>query len=198
MRAVAQEMDDHAVSSLVSMAGPQMGEFGVPGDSGWIVEFESILTPEELEEIEHDASGFFYSKVGQLTSVGGYWNDPVHHDEFLQSSAFLPGYNGERDDAMERRRANLLRVENVYLFASSDDEIIAPPLSGLFQFYKYGETPTNETLVDMEEMPGYDLTGLKQMVDEGRLQRTDVPGLRHDDWRRNKQIFEKHILTKLT
>lgn len=37
----------------------------------------------------------FYSRIGQHTSVGNYWNDPYHQKLYLSYSQYLPYVNNE-------------------------------------------------------------------------------------------------------
>lgn len=68
-RAILQSNPDHCVKNFISLSSPQAGQFG---DSFLHLIFPSLVAKTAFE--------LFYSRVGQHTSVGNYWNDP-HHQE---------------------------------------------------------------------------------------------------------------------
>jgi len=53
----------------------------------------------------------FYSRVGQHTSVGGYWNDPQRQELYMKYSEFLPLINNENGACMLRLDLNLRKTQ---------------------------------------------------------------------------------------
>jgi len=95
-----------------------------------------------------------------------------------------------------KRKKNFMGIENVYLFASRDDEIIAPWQSSHFGFYADND---NNTVKPMEEQVIYkkDLFGLKTLDKQGKLHLIEIPGVKHGQWIRNKDLIRQEILNKL-
>lgn len=69
----------------------------------------------------------FYSKVGQYTSVGNYWNDPTKSDLYLKYSIFLPYVNNEIESSNSTIfKDSLTRLDKMILIGGPDDEVITP------------------------------------------------------------------------
>mmetsp|Transcript_41229 Transcript_41229/g.106636 ORF Transcript_41229/g.106636 Transcript_41229/m.106636 type:complete len:128 (+) Transcript_41229:139-522(+) len=107
-------MDDHRVHRWVSLAGPNMGEYGTPSPE-WLRKYFPDIALEELYTLWY--TGFSQDHI----SFAGYWNDPNQYDGYLKKVEFLPH-------------------QEVVLLGSPVDEIILPWDSSLFNFF----TPSNE------------------------------------------------------
>ena len=69
----------------------------------------------------------FYSRVGQHTSVGNYWNDPKKQDLYYKYSIFLPYINNEIESSNSTQFKNaLLKLEKLILIGGPDDGVITP------------------------------------------------------------------------
>jgi palmitoyl-protein thioesterase len=202
-RALVEDMDDHKVHTLVSLAGPQMGVYG-PGF------FDFLQKIPLLRNITYeDISVVAYSVPGQLISVANMWNDPMHQGHFLSANNFLPLYNGLNDDATgnARRKANFLRLQKgVFLtgvgtkYSPADyDNGIEPARSGVFDFFKEGTRWSDQVYVPMKEQTIYteDTFGLKTLNEAGKLITQAVHGIGHHTWVDNETVVEQYILPHL-
>lgn len=69
----------------------------------------------------------FYSKVGQHTSVGNYWNDPHKQDMYLKFSVFLPYINNEIISGNSTDfNAALTSLDKFILIGGPNDGMIIP------------------------------------------------------------------------
>lgn len=69
----------------------------------------------------------FYSKVGQHTSVGNYWNDPHKPDMYLKFSVFLPYTNNEIISGNSTDfKAALTSLDKFILIGGPNDGVITP------------------------------------------------------------------------
>lgn len=66
-RAILQRFPDHNVRNFISLSSPQAGQYGT--------RFLHLFFPDLICKTAYE---LFYSKIGQHTSVGNYWNDPYH------------------------------------------------------------------------------------------------------------------------
>ncbi|KNC53206.1 lysosomal thioesterase PPT2-A [Thecamonas trahens ATCC 50062] len=190
MRTLAQSMDDHNIASLISLAGPQMGQFG--SLNHW---------PAPLHDLEADLAWIvLYTKPMQATfSAAGYWNDPYHQKEFCRDSLYLAVANNvslpsnPRADAF---RANILRLGSFSLLGSPDDGTIQPWESTMFGFW----SDHRSDIVPLEDQPFYkaDMLGLRSLAEDGRLHLSAPIGVSHMDWVRDEAVFRAHILPLLT
>ncbi len=183
-RSVIEESTDFIIKNYISLAGVQNGEYGNC----------EILTP-FLDCSK--ASYIFYSKLFRDTlSVAQFWRD-INYTYYLEWNQFLTYMNNEIEtNETLKRKKNFMGIENVYLFASRDDEIIAPWQSSHFGFYADND---NNTVKPMEEQVIYkkDLFGLKTLDKQGKLHLIEIPGVKHGQWIRNKDLIRQEILNKL-
>ena len=180
-RCVIEESTDFIIKNYISLAGVQNGEYGNC----------EILTPFLNCS---DASYIFYSKLFRDSlSVAQFWRD-INYTYYLEWNQFLTYMNNEIEtNETLKRKKNFMGIENVYLFASRDDEIIAPWQSSHFGFYADND---NNTIKPMEEQVIYkkDLFGLKTLKEQKRLHLIEIPGVKHGQWIRNKDLIRQEIL----
>ncbi|MEJ1271061.1 palmitoyl-protein thioesterase 2 [Cricetulus griseus] len=159
-RALLSVTDEHNVDSFISLASPQMGQYGDTDYLKW-------LFPTSMRS---NLYRICYSPWGQEFSICNYWHDPHHDDLYLNASSFLALINGERDHPNATAwRKNFLRVGRLVLIGGPDDGVITPWQSSFFGFYD-----ANETVLEMEEQPVYlrDSFGLKTLLARGAIVRT--------------------------
>lgn len=199
-RTVVQQMDDHKVHTLISLAGPQQGEFGVPPGFSWIP-----LPKEKVYLLAYN------SPVQHLSSIANYWHDSRAHDLIFHPDKgyhthndFLPVFNNDpqrttqgfgksKDDAEgERYKRNFLRLQRAVFTCSSGDEEIIPYDSACWSFY--GES-MKEGTVPVREQPLWaeDWIGLRALDDSNRLVISNVTGVPHNWWVLKEDVFERHI-----
>lgn len=165
----------------------------------------------------------FYSRIGQHTSVGNYWNDPYHQVKCLLSifivlifvainklnsnvflflqvlyfkySQFLPFVNNERESLNTSDfKAGLTKLKQMILIGGPDDGVITPWQSSQFGYYE-----NNETVIDMRNRSIYqtDAIGLKTLDKLKKLTIYTVPGIPHFMWHKNTTLVDLYILPHL-
>lgn len=179
------------VINYISLAGPQMGQFGIPEASNW---------PEELQwlaELGRDvATDLLYSPGLNQISFAQFWNDPKRQEDFLRLCPFLPAINN-LNEFNATLKANFLRsAQRQYYYGSGADEVIVPGEGAGWMYYN----DRADGLVPMKSQRVYveDLFGLRTLDEEGRLEVKLVPGILHNDWTRSKDVFLEFVLDKLT
>lgn len=137
----------------------------------------------------------FYSRVGQHTSVGNYWNDPHRQQLFYKYSNFLPYVNNEiRTDNSTGFRNGILKLKRMVLIGGPDDGVITPWESSHFGYFN-----DQEEVVNLFDRPIFlnDSIGLKTLNDTGRLTIVTVPKVSHFDWHLNIHVIQRVILPYL-
>ncbi|KAL9874433.1 lysosomal thioesterase PPT2 homolog isoform X2 [Glossina fuscipes] len=137
----------------------------------------------------------FYSKVGQLTSVANYWNDPRKQDLYRRYSVFLPYINNEIQTSNSSIfRTALTRLDKMVLIGGPDDGVITPWQSSHFGFFNgsLDVIPFNE-----REIFTSDTIGLKTLADHGKLVIVVKPFVHHLSWHRNRNVIREVILPHL-
>jgi len=137
----------------------------------------------------------FYSRVGQHTSVGNYWNDPYHQDLYYKYSKFLPFVNNEKITTNTTTfKEGLKKLEKMVLIGGPDDGVITPWQSSQFGFFN-----ANGTVVTLRDRDEYtkDLIGLQTLDKHKKLITHTVPGMSHFDWHSNLTVIDNLILPYL-
>ncbi|XP_034178638.1 palmitoyl-protein thioesterase 2 isoform X2 [Osmia lignaria lignaria] len=156
-RAILQRFPKHNVRNFISLSSPQAGQYGT--------RFLHLFFPDLVCETAYE---LFYSKVGQHTSIGNYWNDPHHQKLYYKYSKFLPYLNNEIN--MTRKstdfKEGLTKLKRMVLVGGPEDGVITPWQSSHFAYYD-----TNETVIEMRDRDIYkdDLIGLKTLDKSDRL-----------------------------
>lgn len=183
-RSLIQLFKNHNVKRLISLSSPQAGQFG---DAFLHLIFPSLFARNAYE--------LFYSRIGQKTSVGNYWNDPNQRQLYLRYSNFLPYVNNEvLSTNSSQFRDNLLKLEQIVLIGGPDDDVITPWQSAHFGFYD-----TNFTVVPMRDRRIYqeDAIGLRTLDESGKLKIVTVPNVKHIDWHLNRTLIEEVVVPHL-
>ena len=188
-RCAVEAMADHAVDTLVSLAGPQMGVYGAAF-------FASIKVPLLENATAATVWRVAYTRLAQATiSDANMWHDPSHLDSYYEHDTFLPGFTDRATPAM---KANFVRLAKAVFCVGSGspyDGGIEPYQSGVFGF-----VDAAGAVVDMPQQGVYanDTFGLKTLDDSGRLNLTVVPGVRHGDWTGNDDVITRYVLPHLS
>ncbi|XP_072115447.1 lysosomal thioesterase PPT2-A-like isoform X4 [Mobula birostris] len=84
-RGILSTMPDHNVHTLISLSAPLLGQYG---DTDYLKWFFPKYVKSNLYH-------FCYTQLGQCFSICNYWNDPHHHDMYLNFSNYLAVLNNE-------------------------------------------------------------------------------------------------------
>uniref|UniRef100_UPI00398F5CA0 lysosomal thioesterase PPT2 isoform X1 n=1 Tax=Pristiophorus japonicus TaxID=55135 RepID=UPI00398F5CA0 len=185
-RGILSTMPDHNVDTLISLSSPQLGQYGDTSYLKW-------LFP---HYVKSNLYHFCYTHLGQCVSICNYWNDPHHHDLYLNTSDYLAILNSERENPNSTEwKKNFLRIGNLVLIGGPDDGVITPWQSSHFGFYN-----ENETVVDMREQLIYlkDMFGLKSLDARGAITTFMVNNVHHTEWHSNRTVFDNCIIKWLT
>ncbi|KAG5667393.1 hypothetical protein PVAND_015374 [Polypedilum vanderplanki] len=183
-RALIQFYKNHNVKKFISLSSPQAGQFGSA--------FLHLIFP---TLVANNAYELFYSRLGQRTSVGNYWNDPHQRPLYLKYSNFLPYVNNEiLCTNSSQFRDNLLKLEKMILIGGPDDGVITPWESAHFGFYDQ-----NLTVIPLRERQFYveDAIGLKTLDEQKKLELVTVPHIIHIAWHLNVTLIDEIIVPRL-
>jgi len=167
------EQKRYNVTKFISAAGVQNGFYG---------DCETFLIGNKTCEAVTD---WMYSeKMQENFSVAGYWRSP-DRVKYLQGNKFLPIVDNEEgisltQDEKQKQKDNFLSIGEYYFFGSSDDEILKPWFTSLFETY----APDGKSVVPREQQYIYqhDTFGLATAVQQGRCHFVEVPGVKHEGW----------------
>lgn len=183
-RGIVETFPNVSVSTFISLSSPQAGQYGAG--------FLHLVFPGLVKDTVWE---LFYSKVGQHTSVGNYWNDPYHQTLYETYSVYLPYINNELNSTKsDDFKANLLKLKRLVLIGGPEDNVITPWQSSQFGYYD-----SNETVIEMREQDIYkeDKIGLRTLDESGRLHIVTVPGVNHFNWHMNVSIVDDCLLPYL-
>lgn len=183
-RVVLETYANHNVKTFISLSSPQAGQYGSA--------FLHLIFPNLVEK---SAFELFYSRVGQHTSVGNYWNDPHHQELYYKYSAFLPFANNEKLTANSTQfRDNLLKLDKMILIGGPDDGVITPWESSHFGFFNH-----ENNVVPMKSRRIYveDRIGLQTLDKMNKLKLLTFEKVRHFDWHRNAGVIRKAVIPYL-
>ncbi|CAD7085447.1 unnamed protein product [Hermetia illucens] len=183
-RAILQSFPDHNVKTFISLSAPQAGQYGTS--------FLHLIFPDLMAKTAFE---LFYSRVGQHTSVGNYWNDPYKQELYYEYSTFLPYVNNEIMSANSSNfKEGLLKLKRMILVGGPNDGVITPWQSSHFGYFN-----GSLDVIPLEERPIFttDAIGLKTLSDDGRLVLVTVPHVNHFQWHRRKSLIRKYILPHL-
>lgn len=187
-RTVVERMDDHNVHTLIALAGPQNGIFGVPPDY-------SKFLPYPRDEVYHAA---YTAAMQDKMSVANYWHDPrptsgLFHpvQDYWSSNTFLPVFNNDpgrktqgyhqakNDTEAARYKSNFLRLNAAVFTCGTADRIVVPYDSGIFNFYDPWPSK-GSVILEQTAMWEDDWIGLRTLAEGGRLTRITAPGVTHN------------------
>lgn len=180
-RGIVETFPNVSVSTFISLSSPQAGQYGAG--------FLHLVFPGLVKDTVYE---LFYSRVGQHTSVGNYWNDPYHQSLYESYSVYLPYINNHLKSAKSADfKNNLLRLKRLVLIGGPDDNVITPWQSSQFGYYD-----ANETIIEMKAQDIYveDRIGLRTLDESGRLHVVTVPGVNHFNWHMNMSIVDDYLL----
>lgn len=180
-RAILSTTEAHNVQTFISLAAPQMGQFG--GESTWL----KGIFPGAYKYVFQ----FCFTSLGSLLSVCNYWNDPKHQARYRQNNDFLAVLNNETNNPLaDEWKHNFLQIQKLILIGGPDDEVISPWQSSFFSFYD-----TRGRVVDITQQEVYvqDSFGLQSLDRRNGLVVCTVPGVKHREWVHSKRAFDECI-----
>ncbi|KAJ8972234.1 hypothetical protein NQ314_000276 [Rhamnusium bicolor] len=115
-RTILQASPNHNVHRFISLSGPQAGQYGT--------QFLHFYFPGLALKTAFE---LFYSRIGQHTSVGNYWNDPYHKELYFSYSQYLPYVNNEVNSTKSSEfKEALTKLDLMVLIGGPDDNVITP------------------------------------------------------------------------
>lgn len=185
-RTLTQFYPNHKVKKLISLSSPQAGQYG---DAFLHLIFPSLFARNAYE--------LFYSRIGQKTSVGNYWNDPNQRELYLRYSDYLPYVNNEVLSTNSTMfRDNLLLLDQLILIGGPDDDVITPWQSAHFGFFKDGNISTVEPMHN-RKIYKEDAIGLRALDEKKKLKLVTVPGIKHQAWHLNITLIREVVVPLL-
>ncbi|XP_030240044.1 lysosomal thioesterase PPT2 homolog [Drosophila navojoa] len=183
-RAAIQSLPNHNVKTFISLSSPQAGQYGTS--------FLHLIFPDLAAKTAFE---LFYTRVGQHTSVGGYWNDPHKQDLYMKYSEFLPLINNEKLSSNSTSfKMGMVRLNKLVLIGGPNDDVITPWQSSHFSYF-------NESL---NVIPFYkreiymnDSIGLKTLLEANKLIIIVKPFVHHLSWHLNKRVINEVIMPYL-
>jgi len=165
-RAYIERFNQPAVHNWISLAGPQSGVYGVPDLNDWcpddICPWLDVIFSELVEK------GFTEPLLQDLVTFAQYWNDPLNHALFLNSSAFIADVNNERATKNATYKANMVSLNSATLLLAELDHIVVPKESEFFGFFQDGSDSIVQNLTETPTYKG-DWIGLRTLHTTGKL-----------------------------
>jgi palmitoyl-protein thioesterase len=184
-RSLLESWTGHKCHTYISMAGVQMGQYGVGALNKWV--------PAVTDEL---ATDLLYTQWWQENFSGAnFWHSPLEPKKFLSDQIYLPIIsNLVRSQNTTLYKANFLKVKKVVLLGSPQDGTLVPWFTSHFAFWdeKMQEVPRVKQAVYTD-----DTFGLKTLEREGRLVAHTVEGVKHGAWLSNRTSFDAFILPEL-
>lgn len=169
MRGLIQRcpFQDHRirVKNFISLGGQHQGVYGLP----------KCLDKTFCDYIRYVLTTAAYEKSVQAHVVQAeYWHDPLNEDAYRKQNIFLADINNELN-VNQTYRQNLLQLEHMVLVEFLQDDMVVPPASSTFGFFKQNSKTEIEP---MESSRLYldDRIGLRRLADMQALHLIRVPG----------------------
>ncbi len=181
-----QRYNNPPVYNYISLGSPQRGVCGIPSDIDeghpWI------------KGAEGHASTLLYTRLAQEhVSFADYWNDSLHHEEYLEKCLFLPYLNNEKNHYQSPLfKENICKLKNMVLVKSAKEYIVEPAISCHFGFYKEGSMTETESLFESDIYKN-DTLGLKILHESGRLHFKDADCY-HTEYEIDEENFINNVL----
>ncbi|XP_017107347.2 lysosomal thioesterase PPT2 homolog [Drosophila bipectinata] len=183
-RAAIQSLPDHNVKTFISLSSPQAGQYGTS--------FLHLIFPDLAAKTAFE---LFYSRVGQHTSVGGYWNDPHKQELYMKYSEFLPLINNEKQTSNSTSfKMGMVRLNKLVMIGGPNDDVITPWQSSHFSYYD-----ENLDVIPFTKRKFFtaDSIGVKTLQEAGKLIIVIKPNVHHLAWHRRKDVIHEVILPYL-
>ncbi|XP_048777988.2 lysosomal thioesterase PPT2-A-like isoform X1 [Ostrea edulis] len=172
----------HNVDTFISLSAPLAGQYG---DTNYLKYIFPNFLKSELHRV-------LYTKEGQDVSLGNYWKDPHHLEEYQKYSKFLAPLNNDTyTPNINKYKQNFLRLNRLILIGGPNDGVITPWESSHFAYYN-----SEEKIVEMEQQRYFleDSFGLQTLYKQKKIKTYTIPGVQHIHWHSNKTVFDNAIL----
>ncbi|KAH8377168.1 hypothetical protein KR093_003767 [Drosophila rubida] len=207
-RAAIQSLPNHNVKTFISLSSPQAGQYG--SMCSIIDNFEidlklpclliALFTASFLHLIFPDLAAMtafelFYSRIGQHTSIGGYWNDPHQQPLYMKYSEFLPLINNEKLTSNSTSfKMGMVRLDKLVLIGGPNDGVITPWQSSHFSYFNESldVIPFNKRKIFLD-----DSIGLKTLLEAEKLIIIVKPFVHHLSWHTNRKVINQVIMPYL-
>ncbi len=172
-----------------------MGQFGDTKTVEHYIPWIKNISREELYKV------FYTPPLQEHCSIANFWRDPYHYPQYLNIQNYIGKINGEVNCAYTSQMAkNFNRLQKAIFYGGSDDEIIEPALSSVFNFWKPTTQPNTYIMLSMKEQDVYlkDTFGLRTMDQRNAVVTMVLANTLHMDWISKEDIFVKYIAPYLT
>jgi len=176
--------------TLISLGSPQAGYFGIPDmfntistalpqsssvESSAMLGFYQDLFTEIINSRDSAYELFYASETQEMLGLSEYWKDPKHYDQYFSCSQMLPYYNNEKVHPLNKQyKDNITALTKIVLVASTQDDVIEPPNSAHWMFYKpNSDTVLEENFTSTDQYTN-NLLGLKDMYDAQKIDFKEV------------------------
>jgi len=172
------------VTKYISLSGVQNGFYG---DCG--VWFTKNMTCDIITDI------MYSTKMQNCFSAAGFWRD-IDRDLYLKKNLFLPILNNEEGTSatpeyQKMQKENFLQPQEYHFFGSPDDEIIRPWFTALFD--TLGSDGKTRVPIEQQYIYQQDTFGLRTAIEQGRVHFYTVPGVKHEQWMQDTDIYYKYL-----
>ena len=170
-RGYVERHNDPPVHNLISLAGPQAGQYGVPEFNALCPDHACPWLDELMRRLLDEGAT---AALQEAFSFASYWRDPKNLSNYLATNIFLADLNNERTAKNATYKANMLSLNAYGLLFSTGDDICVPRETPWFAFFADGSD--QQPLVPMEQSAAYegDWIGLRTLAESGRLVRWQV------------------------
>lgn len=153
------------VKNFISLGGQHQGVFGLPNcpEKTFCDYIRYLLTTAAYE-----------TQVQEHIVQAEYWHDPLKEEIYKAKNIFIADINNERV-INETYKQNLLALDHMILVEFLQDDMVVPPESSAFGFFKPGQASQIEPL-QSTRLYQEDRLGLKEMDSRGSLVIIKVPG----------------------
>lgn len=214
-RAILQTTGNPHIHTLISLAAPAMGTFGIPNKNGTTgllgLHVTSIVSklcygnnlPPLVRAIARKTlTDRFDGKLslllekllsGEEVSFCAYWKDPtpLFYPKYLEYSPILPYLNNELDhENSELYKKNFLGIQKLVLVGGPSDDVVKPWQSSQYTYYDEDVNVINKKDYNIYKE---DTFGLKTLDERNDLSFCTVFSLHHNFFHVNRRVYEKCV-----
>jgi len=172
-RAYVERFNNPPVYNLISWAGPNSGQYGVPDFNYWCPEKDTVcdLLDWGMSYIAENGADVW---VQQHISFAAYWKDPYNYDSYLENNIFLSDINNEKPSKNQTYTKNIEKLNKYLMIYSTTDKIVMPKTSPWFEFWKPNQDVDVKNFKDTNQYK-QNFIGLRTLADSNRLIMKHIP-----------------------